>query len=122
MFVETINAIPCVKSMFSLTLPVQSKQECVLPNRKGFQTLFHYLIPKRGSGQIHRRRQLDSLLADMSKWFCYLLEITESIRPYFSASSALIKLSLSVSLSISSIVRPVFSDNILFNLCLFFCI
>lgn len=53
---------------------------------------------------------------------CYLLEIMESIRPYFNASSALIKLSLSVSFSISLIVRPVFSDNIRFNLCLLFCI
>ena len=29
--------------MFSQTLPVQSKQERALPNRKGFQVLFHYL-------------------------------------------------------------------------------
>ena len=54
---------------------------------------------------------------------CYFLcEITESIKPYSKASSALIKLSLSVSLSISSILRPVFSAKMRFNLCLFFCI
>ena len=75
---------------------------------------YRYSKSRLCSFALHRRLLLYEEIENEESWSYSLLflEITESIKPYSKASAALIKLSLSVSRLISSIVRPVFSASI----------